>query len=183
MRTARRESLLSADSIRSSAHLKLPAQSTSFEPFSGSGVASFKTNENLVGGSNMNAITLAIIAFFAVAVIVAVGAMIWLYSNKRRTKELRSQFGPEYGRLARAQGDTAKAEHLLQERAQRVKKLDIKPLTEAQRNNFADEWEHTQAQFVDDPTAALTRADALVQEVMTVRGYPVADFDQREADV
>jgi hypothetical protein len=131
----------------------------------------------------MNAITLAIIAFFAVAVIVAVGAVLWLYSNKRRTKELRSKFGPEYGRLARAQGDTAKAEQLLQERAQRVKKLDIKPLTEQQRNSFADEWEHTQAQFVDDPTAAVTRADALVQEVMTVRGYPVTDFDQRVADV
>lgn len=131
----------------------------------------------------MNAITLAIVLFFAIAVIVAIGSMVWLYTSKRRTKELRSKFGPEYGRLARAQGDAGRAEQLLQEREQRVKKLDIKPLTEAQRNHFADEWEHTQAQFVDDPTAAVTHADALVQEVMTVRGYPVVDFDQRVADV
>ena len=131
----------------------------------------------------MNAITIAIVAFFAIAIIVAVATSIWLYMSKRRTKELRSKFGPEYRRMAVAEGDAAKAEQLLTEREKRVKKLDIKPLTDRQRNGFADEWEHTQAQFVDDPTAAVTRADLLVQEVMNVRGYPVADFDQRVADV
>jgi hypothetical protein len=131
----------------------------------------------------MNAITIAIVLFFGVAVIIAVAAALWLYTSNRRTKELRSKFGPEYRRVARAHGDAARAEQLLREREQRVKKLNINPLTEAQRNNFADEWEHTQAQFVDDPTAAVTRADTLVQDVMTVRGYPVADFDQRVADV
>ena len=131
----------------------------------------------------MNALTLGIVAFFAIAIIVAIASSIWLYMSKRRTKELRSKFGPEYRRMAVAEGDAAKAEQLLTEREKRVKKLDIKPLTDRQRNGFADEWEHTQAQFVDDPTAAVTRADLLVQEVMNVRGYPVADFDQRVADV
>ena len=131
----------------------------------------------------MNVITIAVIAFFVIAIIVAVAASIWLYTSKRRTKELRSKFGPEYRRMAVAEGDAAKAEQLLMERAKRVKKLDLKPLTDRQRNDFADEWEHTQAQFVDDPTAAVVRADALVQEVMNVRGYPVADFDQRVADI
>jgi len=131
----------------------------------------------------MNALTLGIVAFFAIAIIVAVATSIWLYMSKRRTKELRSKFGPEYRRMAVAEGDAAKAEQLLTEREKRVKKLDIQPLTDRQRNGFADEWEHTQAQFVDDPTAAVTRADLLVQEVMNVRGYPVADFDQRVADV
>lgn len=131
----------------------------------------------------MNPITIAIICFFAVAVILFVGFGIWLYTRQRRTTALRSKFGPEYGRMARAEGDTAKAEAVLRQREQRVRKLDIKPLNEAERNHFADEWEHTQAMFVDDPTAAVTRADALVQEVMKVRGYPVVDFDQRVADV
>ena len=131
----------------------------------------------------MNVITIAIIALFAIAIIVAVAASIWLYTSKRRTKELRSKFGPEYRRMAVAEGDANKAEQLLMERAKRVKKLDLKPLTDRQRNDFADEWEHTQAQFVDDPTAAVARADVLVQEVMNVRGYPVADFDQRVADI
>jgi len=43
--------------------------------------------------------------------------------------------------------------------------------------------EHTQAEFVDYPIRAVTHADRLVQEVMSVRGYPVADFEQRVADV
>jgi len=131
----------------------------------------------------MNALTLGIVAFFAIAIIVAIASSIWLYTSSRRTKELRSKFGPEYRRMAVAEGDAAKAEQLLTEREKRVKKLDIQPLTDRQRNGFADEWEHTQAQFVDDPTVAVTRADLLVQEVMNVRGYPVADFDQRVADV
>ena len=113
----------------------------------------------------MNAITIGIILFFAIAIIIAVASSIWLYTSKRRTKQLRAKFGPEYRRVARAEGDAAKGEQVLQEREKRVKKLDIKPLTEPQRNDFADEWEITQAQFVDDPTAAVIRADALVHEV------------------
>ena len=131
----------------------------------------------------MDMTTIVIIAFFAVAVIVAIAVGIWFYTRNRRTKQLRSKFGPEYNRVARAEGDAAHAEKILQERQARVKKLEIKPLTDQQRSGFADEWEHTQAQFVDDPTAAVARADVLVQEVMNVRGYPVADFDQRVADI
>lgn len=126
---------------------------------------------------------IAIIAVFASAVIVAIVVAIWLAARQRRTEQLRSRFGPEYNRMARAEGDAAKAESLLSEREQRVKKLDIKPLTTEQRNEFAGEWERAQAQFVDDPSAAVVHADALVQEVMKVRGYPVVDFEQRVADV
>jgi len=133
---------------------------------------------------NMNNTTVVIIvAFFASAVLVAIGAAIWLAMRQRRTEDLRSKFGPEYNRMARAEGDAARAEGLLREREKRVNKLDIKPLTTEQRNEFADEWERVQAEFVDDPTAAVVQADALVQVVMKVRGYPVVDFEQRVADV
>ena len=131
----------------------------------------------------MNPLTIAIVAFFAVAVIVAIAISIWLYTSNKRSKRLRSEFGPEYRRTARAEGDAAAAEKVLQERQARVKKLDIKPLTDQQRNEFADAWESAQAEFVDDPTAAVAHADALLQKVMNVRGYPVADFEQRVADV
>ena len=131
----------------------------------------------------MNATTMVIIAFFAAAIIVAIAIGIWLFTKNRRTKELRSKFGPEYNRMARSEGDAARAEHLLQERQKRVKKLDITPLTDRQRHDFADKWEHAQARFVDDPAAAVADADVLVKEVMNIRGYPVADFEQRVADV
>ena len=131
----------------------------------------------------MNATTMVIIAFFAAAIIVAIAIGIWLFTKNRRTKELRSKFGPEYNRMARSEGDAARAEHLLQERQKRVKKLDITPLTDHQRHDFADKWEHAQARFVDDPAAAVADADVLVKEVMNIRGYPVAEFEQRVADV
>src|SRR6266516_50935 len=127
----------------------------------------------------MNTPTIVVIALFSTGVIVAIVVGIWLYVSSRRTKELRSKFGPEYRRVARAEGDATKAEKVLQEREERVKKLDIKVLTQEQRNEFADAWEHAQAEFVDDPTAAVAHADVLVQDVMNVRGYPVADFEQR----
>jgi hypothetical protein len=131
----------------------------------------------------MNILTLVILGFVAAGVIMAIVAGITLISRNRRTKELRAKFGPEYKRVARAEGDAARGERVLQEREKRVRKLDIKPLSTEQRNEFADAWEHAQAEFVDDPAAAVTHADVLVQEVMSVRGYPVADFAQRVADV
>jgi len=130
-----------------------------------------------------NTTVVIIVAFFASAVLVAIGVAIWLNMRQRRTKELRSKFGPEYNRMARAEGDAARAEDLLREREKRVRKLDLTPLTTEQRNEFADEWERVQAEFVDDPTAAVVHADALVQVVMKARGYPVVDFEQRVADV
>lgn len=133
----------------------------------------------------MDTTTLIIIglAVFVVLAAVAIGIAIWFYTKKQRTRALRSKFGPEYNRAVRAEGDTGDAEQLLQERQKRVAKLNIKPLTDAQRAEFADAWEHAQARFVDDPEAAVANADVLVQEVMGVRGYPVADFEQRVADV
>jgi hypothetical protein len=133
----------------------------------------------------MDTTTLIIIGLvvFVVLAAVAIGLAIWFYTKKQRTRALRSKFGPEYNRAVRAEGGTGDAEQLLQERQKRVAKLNIKPLTDDQRAEFADAWEHAQARFVDDPEAAVANADVLVQEVMGVRGYPVADFEQRVADV
>ena len=132
---------------------------------------------------NSSTMAVAVGVFFAIGVLITLITIIWLSLRSRRTKELKSRFGPEYRRVARAEGDASQAEHVLLQREKRVHQLDIKPLTETQKNEFADAWEHAQAEFVDDPTAAVSHADVLVQEVMNVRGYPVSDFDQRVADV
>jgi hypothetical protein len=132
---------------------------------------------------NSTTIAVAIGVFFAMGVIIALVAIIWVSISSRRTQELKSRFGPEYRRVARAEGNAAQAEHVLLRREKRVKQLELKPLTNSQKNEFADMWEHAQAEFVDDPTAAVTHADVLVQEVMNVRGYPVSEFDQRVADI
>ena len=124
-----------------------------------------------------------IVLVLAVVVVLAIAAAIWFYMQKQRTKQLRSKFGAEYNRAVRAEGDMKQAEQVLQERQKRVEKLNIRPLSTEERDNFAQAWEQEQAHFVDEPAIALDNADRLVKEVMNVRGYPVDDFEQRVADV
>src|SRR6266487_1336570 len=124
-----------------------------------------------------------IVLVLAVVVVLAIAAAIWFYMLKQRTKQLRSKFGAEYNRAVRAEGDMKQAEQVLQERQKRVEKLNIRPLSTEERDNFAQAWEQEQAHFVDEPAIALDNADRLVKEVMNVRGYPVDDFEQRVADV
>src|SRR5205085_8055570 len=68
-------------------------------------------------------------------------------------------------------------------REKRVRKLEIRSLTQEEQSRFADVWRNTQARFVDEPSKAVSEADGLIKEVMQTRGYPVGDFDQRAADV
>lgn len=132
----------------------------------------------------MDTVTLGITLGILLVVLLFAGAVaVWLYTARRRTKELRARFGPEYNRALRTEGTAKQAEQVLHEREQRVAKLEIKPLSNEQRDTFADQWEHEQARFVETPALAVTNADRLVKEVMQVRGYPVTDFDQRVADI
>jgi hypothetical protein len=119
-----------------------------------------------------------------IALLVAIGVAVWLYQQKRRTEDLRSQFGPEYDRAVQEEhGDRRKAEEQLVDRQERVERLQIRSLPPEQREQFAQRWRSCQAQFVDDPQGAIVDADRLVGEVMQARGYPVGDFEQRTADV
>jgi len=119
----------------------------------------------------------------AVLVVLLAAAAIVLWMRTRRTEALKSQFGPEYARAVHDVGDERKAETLLAERQKRVAGYTIKPLSSEMRAHFVETWRGVQAQFVDDPSYAVTRADDLLGEVMLARGYPVRDFDQRAADL
>jgi hypothetical protein len=118
-----------------------------------------------------------------IALIAAIGAAIWLYMRNRKTQGLQNRFGPEYDRALSEHHDQREAERDLEERAERVDRLNIRPLEREERDRYADRWHTVQAQFVDDPTTATENADQLVGEVMATRGYPVGDFEQRAADV
>lgn len=120
------------------------------------------------------------IGLIVLAVIIAVGVM---YMRKRRTDVLKERFGGEYERTVKEAGGPTKAEAILQEREKRVDKFDIRPLSEESRPRFIAAWRDVQARFVDSPADAITRADVLLGEVMEARGYPVADFEQRSADL
>ncbi len=45
------------------------------------------------------------------------------------------------------------------------------------------QWQQVQAAFVDAPVQSVQQADALVARVMTDRGYPMAEFEQRADDI
>jgi hypothetical protein len=119
---------------------------------------------------------------FALVIVVA-GVVAWVELQRRRSLQLRGRFGAEYDRTVRAEGNVRKAEATLDARARRVQRLQIRPLDSTDAARFEQAWREVQAQFVDDPHGAVTRGDRLVGEVMTARGYPVADFEQRVADI
>lgn len=114
--------------------------------------------------------------------IALVAVLVWRTSQQRRTDQLRRQYGVEYDHTERQLG-RRRAEHELLSREKRVEHLDVRPLTPSQRTRFTDEWRRVQAQFVDDPEGAVAQGDAMVEEVMKARGYPLAGFDQRIADL
>jgi len=118
-----------------------------------------------------------------VLVALAVVVIAFVLTRKRRSEALRGKFGPEYERLVHQHGDARHAESELSHRVERVKQLQIRPISHEQRGRFAEAWRSDQARFVDDPNSAVIGADRLVAELMQVRGYPVGDFEQRAADV
>src|SRR5207249_3861327 len=69
------------------------------------------------------------------------------------------------------------------ERARRRDELDIRPVNSAARDRYLEEWRVVQARFVDAPAEAVRDADGLVGRVMGDMGYPMGDFEQRQADV
>src|SRR5262245_21319405 len=123
------------------------------------------------------------VMWLIVAVVIAAAVAGWFVWQKRRTEQLRSRFRGEYDRAVKETGDIRRAEAALEARARRVERLQIRPLTPEDADRFVAAWQRIQSQFVDDPNGAITQADRLVGEVMTVRGYPVGDFDQRVEDV
>ena len=122
-------------------------------------------------------------ALLAIAVIVVLAVIAWQVAASRRRSHLRQQFGPEYDRTLESSDSTRQAEAELAAREERRRELDIRPLTSAARQRYLRAWEATQAQFVDDPAAAVDGADSLIRSVMSERGYPVSDFEQRAADL
>jgi hypothetical protein len=64
-----------------------------------------------------------------------------------------------------------------------AERYTIRSLSATERGRFAQLWSNALARFVDSPLAAVSEADQLLTEIMRVRGFPTADFDQRAADL
>jgi hypothetical protein len=123
----------------------------------------------------------AYIAIGIVVLLVVVLAVI--VATRQRTARLHRTFGSEYDRTVQARGDRRLAERELTGRVDRRKQLNIVPLAEPARQQYLAQWQQAQADFVDAPVENVHRADGLVSQVMSDRGYPMAEFEQRSADI
>jgi len=116
----------------------------------------------------------------AVILMLSGGIALCAFGRKRKTQALQAKFGSaEYNRTIRAGGSRRQAESSLEKRAERVDNLHIQPLAPEDRVRFIDSWAKVQAGFVDGPGRAVTEADKLLGDVMSTRGYPMSDFEQR----
>jgi hypothetical protein len=114
-------------------------------------------------------------AVIAVAVVIVVMASM----RRRRSHHLQGRFGSEYDRTLDGAGNRRDAERDLRERESRRDELELKPLSEASRGRYEQQWADMQGGFVDRPQVAVADADRLITDLMRERGYPVDDFDTR----
>ena len=122
-----------------------------------------------------------ILAGVAAIALLAVAA--WIVYQRRQSQRLQQRFGPEYSRTVDDLGSRAKAESELKAREDRVEHLNIVALAPAEAARFAQVWNDLQGRFVDNPKGVVVQADQLVRELMQKRGYPIADFEHRAADI
>ena len=129
----------------------------------------------------MNSTTIIIVA---VLVLVVIGALLApIFARRKKSERLQDRFGSEYDHTVEVMGDEKKAHIELDERQKHVDSLDIKPLTNEDRDRYLEDWAAVQSRFVDEPGQAIEDADHLIVEVMRTRAYPVSDFEQRAADI
>lgn len=125
--------------------------------------------------------TWMILAILAGLALIAAGA--WFVYQKNQSKRLQNRFGPEYGRAVDGLGSRMKAESELKAREKRVEHLHIVDLTPSDAARFGEDWRALQGRFVDNPKGAVMQADQLVRQLLLKRGYPIADFEHRAADI
>ena len=128
--------------------------------------------------TNTTVIVLVAIVFLIIGVLLATA-----FNRLQRTKQLKERFSSEYDHTLDKVGDKRQAESELQARVDHVEKLNIRPLTAEETDRFTREWQTTQTEFVDQPLTSVQKANQLIKEAMSVRGYPVDDFEQRAADI
>ncbi|MBL1079351.1 hypothetical protein JK358_33595 [Nocardia sp. 2] len=102
---------------------------------------------------------------------------------RMRSRKLRDRFGPEYDRTVQNAQNRRAAEEELAEREKRHQQLQLRDLSEDERQRYTAQWTQVQEQFIDDPARALDAADRLLVNVMADRGYPTESYRQQVADL
>ncbi len=129
----------------------------------------------------MDTTTIVVIVAVVLLVLLALAIAMWAMRKRSQSRraDLQDRFGPEYDRTVDERGDRRKAERELAHAADQRDKLEIRDLTDQERDRYQRDWADVQAVFVDQPAAATRDADRLVGAVMRDRGYPVDDFETK----
>ncbi|MCU1379167.1 MAG: putative secreted protein [Acidimicrobiales bacterium] len=115
----------------------------------------------------------------AVVVIVIIALGWWSWERRRQRARTLQRFGPEYDRAVEQHGDRREAEADLISRARQRDEIDLRPVTAEARGRYREEWQVIQSRFVDQPEAAITDADRLLDQVMRERGYPIDEWESK----
>ncbi|QLY28235.1 hypothetical protein [Nocardia huaxiensis] len=122
-------------------------------------------------------------AIIAVVVIVVAIVLAMALRPRMRSRKLKNRFGPEYDRTVQQTHNRRMAEEELAEREKRHQQLELRELSEDERQRYTTQWTQVQEQFIDDPAQALNAADRLLTTVMADRGYPTESYRQQLADL
>ena len=120
-----------------------------------------------------------VIAAAVAAAIVLIAAAAWGMRARRRA-HLRDRFGPEYDRAVSSSGRRT-AERRLASVENEHDELDIRPLSEAARERYLEEWRGIEARFVNDPEDAAKAAERVVLRALEERGYPTGNDPEERA--
>jgi hypothetical protein len=124
-----------------------------------------------------------LIAFAGVAVFTLIAIETWLFFKRqqaRNLKQLDQSFGRECSRIV----DTLESQATTQLNVVvPVKRLKIVRLAPAEAARFGYAWIALQNRFESNPKGVVSEADHLVHELMMKLGYPVADFEDRAAEI
>jgi hypothetical protein len=116
----------------------------------------------------------------SVVVLLAVGLLI---RRRRRRRSLRRAHGRAYEENGTRNGSRPAADLQPTGREQRRAGFAVHPVPAGERELLRGRFQHVQASFVDDPDAAIERADELVCAAAWRRGYPDEGREQLLADL
>ena len=116
-----------------------------------------------------------------VAAVVVLAILVTLLLSARRHSRLRDTYGDEYDRTVRDAGGKRAASKEFRDRQARHDELEITALDPAVAQRYRDEWRLVQESFVDTPAESVASAHRLLRDVLSSRGYPTRDDDERVA--
>ena len=89
------------------------------------------------------------VIFIVILVLVIIGGILGMvFAGRKRSERLSTHFGTEYDHTVETIGDEKKAITELEQRQKHVEALNIRPLTNIEREQYLADWTSVQSKFV-----------------------------------